>query len=223
MGKIDGVEGSQAVKRKDSIWRHARIGVPKYSTPNELWDDALRYFEWCDNNPVDGSVIVTRYKKEKRGGHKELKMQDMQNNVDRPYTIFGLCAFTGITDWPNFKIYNMEREGFRDVIRTIENVIASQQIDGALTGLFRENLASRLNGIAERVVADYDVNLTSEQKFTGFSFLPHTDGLPNSEQTKIASGEVIEKLPEPEPVYAEIIDAEEINGNENKREAEGSV
>lgn len=206
-------------KQKDSIWRHARVGVPRYATANELWDDALRYFEWCDNNPVDGSVIVTRYKKEKRGGHKELKMQDMQNNVDRPYTIYGLCAFTGISEWRNFKFYNIDREGFREVIATIENVIASQQIDGALTGLFRENLASRLNGLADKVTGDIDVNVNAEQRFTGFSFLPWTQGLQNSEQTKIASGEVTEELPQPEPVYAEIIDY----GTEDKRETEGGV
>lgn len=57
--------------------------------------------------------------------------------------------------------------------------------------------------------------------FHGFQFIPWTGGLNNSEQTKIASGEVVEELPpaEPEPVYAEIIDY----GSKNKREAEGSL
>lgn len=199
----------QPKKKKDSIWKHAKIGTPIYSKASQLWDDALAYFEWCDDNPVDAPVNIIRYKKEKHGGTKEMKKQDQQENVSRPYTLFGLCAFTGITSWARFKAKYRDLEGFEDVILTIENVIASQQIDGALTGVFKENLTARMNGLAERQVADIngEVEVNENHKFSGFSFLPWTPGVENSDQSKIASGEVME-LPEPEKehVYAEIID-----------------
>lgn len=65
-----------------------------------------------------------------------------------------------------------------------------------------------------------------ETKFTGFSFLPWTDGLANSEQTKIASGEEIKELPVPEPEervvdYAEIVSIEDVK--QRKQETAGGL
>lgn len=205
------MEEPKEKKKKDSIWKHAKIGTPQYKKPEHLWNDALLYFEWCDENPVDAPINVIRYKKEKHGGSKEMKKQDQQENISRPYTLYGFCAFTGISRWGKFKEKYREIDGFDDVIQTIENVIASQQLDGALTGVFKENLTARLNGLADKQQAEIngELDVNNEHKFTGFSFLPHTDGLMNSEQTRIASGEVIalpESVKESEPLYAEIID-----------------
>jgi len=230
MVKADIVEQPEK-KKKDPIWKHAKFKYRQYKKAEELWEDALLYFQWCDDNPVDAPINVIRYKKEKHGGSKEMKKQDQQENISRPYTLFGLCAFLGITKWANFKISYASKEGFEDVMLTIENIIASQQIDGAMTGVFKENLTARLNGLADRnqqeINGEFEVN--SEHKFTGFSFLPWTNGLNNSEQTKLASGE-IKELPietnlqdvDNEPVidYAEIVRVEDVP---DKRKAERSV
>lgn len=200
------MEQPEQKKQKDPIWKHARTKQMQFKTADELWDAAKEYFEWCDNNPVDAPISVVRYKKEKHGGSKEMKKQDQQENISRPYTLYGFCAFAGIRRWYAFKEKYVGVEGmddFEDVIMAIENVVASQQIDGAMTGVFKENLASRLNGLADRNVQEVNGEVKSEVKFTGFGFLPFTPGLVNSEQSKIASGEVVE---EQEPEYAEIID-----------------
>lgn len=198
-------------KTKDPIWKHTRIGVPKYATPDDLWQDAIRYFEWCDGNPVDATISVTRYKKEKHGGHKEMKKQDQHENITRPYTFYGLCAFTGISAWSSFKSTYLSKEGFADVIYAIENIVASQQIDGAMAGVFKENLTSRLNGLADKQLQEVsaEIDLGTKQ-FNGFSFLPWTPGLQNSDNTQIASGEIEPEKKEPEPIYAEVVDFEEI-------------
>lgn len=47
--------------------------------------------------------------------------------------------------------------------------------------------------------------IKQEHTFAGFSFLPYTEGLQNSNQSRIASGEIQEQK-EKEPVYAEVID-----------------
>lgn len=208
---------SSKTKQKDPIWKHAKFKPNEYRSPSDLWDDATQYFDWCDNNPVDAPMITVRSKKEKHGGHKEARMQDQRENVSRPYTLYGLSAFLGVRDWRHFKAKYIDKgEEWEDVIRTIENVVASQQVDGAMTGVFKENIVCRLNGFVDKVSADVnaDIETNTNVKFTGFGFLPWTPGLTNSEGTRIASGEEIQELPpaeqkEEEPVidYAEIIDA----------------
>lgn len=224
------MEQQESKKKKDPIWRHAKFRAREYRRADELWEDAMLYFEWCDENPVDAPISVIRYKKEKHGGSKEMKKQDQQENVTRPYTLYGLCAFLGIARWYKFKAQYIEKEGFEDVLLTIENVIASQQIDGAMTGVFKENLTARLNGLADKTQQELngEIEVNTEHKFTGFSFLPYTAGLGNSEQSRIASGEVIEELPvaetvvveEPEKVidYAEIVSEDEVPIGKRKAE-----
>lgn len=206
----------EARKPKDAIWKHAKIGNPEYKRAQELWNDALLYFEWCDNNPVDAPVNIIRYKKEKKGGTKEMKKQDQQENVSRPYTLYGFCAFTGITVWSKFKAKYTDPEKylhwdeFEDVIKTIENVIASQQIDGAMTGVFRENLTARLNGLAEKNQQEISGEVETRHNFTGFNFLPTAKdyGLPVAETPK-------ELESEPKPIYAEVVDYESIESQTN--------
>lgn len=220
-------EQEQQKKKKDPIWKHAKLRHRLYKKPDDLWEDALAYFQWCDDNPVDAPISIVRYKKEKHGGSKEMKKQDQQENISRPYTLYGLCAFLGITKWSQFKATNIGRDGFEDVILTIENVIASQQLDGAMTGVFKENLTARLNGLADKTQQELngDLEVNTTHKFNGFSFLPWTDGLSNSEQTKVASGEEVKELPQAKPErvidYAEIISVEDVPID--KRKAERSV
>lgn len=217
------MDDKEQKKKKDSIWKHAKVGTPEYKKPQDLWNDALLYFEWCDENPVDAPINVIRYKKEKHGGSKEMKKQDQQENISRPYTLYGFCAFTGITKWSSFKakMTNPEKvlrwQEFEDVILTIENVIASQQIDGAMTGVFKENLTARLNGLADKNQQEIsgEINDNKNVRFTGFNFLPTAKdfGLPDTEPQEIE----IPKEPEKEkvPLYAECIDYEPVESQTN--------
>jgi len=205
---------------KDPIWRHARIGRRMYETPEELWEDAQRYFEWADENPIKGQTATTKSKKNKRGNKEEEKVEASLSNTTRPYTLPALCTFCGIKRWGDFKAKYMPIAGFEDVISAIENIITSQQLDNAMVGIFKENLTARLNGIADTQIAEgyfaIDAGNGNGKQFNGFSFIPFTDGLVNSEEARIASGEVqlIEEASNEEeskePLYAEIIDE---NGN----------
>lgn len=206
------MEEKEAKKPKDSIWKHAKIGNPEYKRPKELWDDAIAYFEWCDKNPVDGYVNITRYKKEKKGNENEAKKQDHKMQVTRPYTLFGFCAFSGITSWARFKAKYTDPEkylhasDFDDVIRTIENVIASQQVDGAMAGMFKENLVARLNGIADKTQQEVEGSVETRHNFTGFNFLPTAKDYGLVEEPKISIEEEKPKV----PLFAEVVDYESV-------------
>lgn len=212
------LEDKETKKKKDSIWKHAKIGTPEYKRPTDLWNDALLYFEWCDENPVDAPINVIRYKKEKHGGSKEMKKQDQQENISRPYTLYGFCAFTGITKWSSFKAKMTDPEKvlrwqeFENVIMTIENVIASQQIDGAMTGVFRENLTARLNGLADKNQQEISGETEVKHNFTGFNFLPSAKDF-GLEAPSPSAIEQPEK--EKQPIYAEIVDYESVEPQAN--------
>lgn len=113
-----------------------------YKTAEELEKAIEGYFAWADANPIRGARQVRS-----KDGEKAVS-DDM---LPRPYTLFGMCDFVRICDWSGFKRENMEREGFADVIYWAENKIKAQQVEGAMAGLYRENLTARLNGIAETI------------------------------------------------------------------------
>ena len=121
----------------------AEIGRPyKFATAQDLQVAAQSYFDWCDKNPIRGARIV---KSDDDG--KETR-DDM---YPRPYTFEGLCLHIGVSDWSMFCTSNKNREGFADVLAWIRNTIRKNQIEGAIIGLYKENITARLNGIAENM------------------------------------------------------------------------
>ena len=57
------------------------VGRPRKYTPQELWETACKYFEWCDSHPW------TKYEPIKSGADAG-KLIEMQLKI--PYTIEGL-------------------------------------------------------------------------------------------------------------------------------------
>lgn len=117
-------------------------GQYQFKTPQELKDAAQSYFDWCDSHPIRGARVV-----KSEGDDKETR-DDM---YPRPYTFEGLCLHINISDWSMFCTSNKKREGFPEVLSWIRNMIRKQQIEGAVVGLYKENITARLNGIAENM------------------------------------------------------------------------
>lgn len=119
---------------------------PKYATAKALWMKFLDYVAWADANPIEVFNRVSG----KGDTHKQKFREESKGNVQRPYTLIGFMAFAGISNWTEFKgTQHAQKQDFFRVIRAIENTIQSQQIDGAMVGLYSSNLTARLNGIAE--------------------------------------------------------------------------
>src|SRR5688572_18907649 len=78
------------MKQQEHHWQVVRRGgIVVSNTPEELWENACAYFEWCDNNPIETSNNI---KVGKAAG------QDLSNKYIRPYTIKGLCLHCGIME-----------------------------------------------------------------------------------------------------------------------------
>lgn len=59
-----------------------------YSSPDFLLDEAYKYFEWCKKSPLYKRGVL-------KGGMQAGRVIKVE--VDRPYTIEGLCVFAGIS------------------------------------------------------------------------------------------------------------------------------
>lgn len=136
---------------KDKLWQVVQCPVGgrprKFKSPLELWNKALEYFQWVDDNPwqrKNGSSATTQ-----SGMSSSNHLNQNVQLFPRAYTLYGLCAYIGMTKWADFKKSYIDKAGFSEVIHAIENVITAQQVDGAMIHQFDSNLVARLNGIAD--------------------------------------------------------------------------
>ena len=148
----EGRKTEDQLKRK-KLWQHMNpVGrPPKFKNAKMLWESAVAYFEWADSHPISlegGSYIYRRMVK----GNDELKKAENNGTAPRPYTLAGLCTHAGIRKhWADFrKEYAQKGEEFSDVLNAIENIIRTQQVEGAMVNLYNANLTARINGITDR-------------------------------------------------------------------------
>lgn len=106
-----------------------------------MWEEAGKYFRWCDNNPL----IEVDFR-----GKDAIEVYIPKKRV---YTIQGLCLyFDANTDfWNQFKhSQTAKRMDFSSVIRQIENTIYNQKFSGAVAGFFNANIIARDLGLADK-------------------------------------------------------------------------
>lgn len=115
-------------------------GRPRKYTPDELWETACKYFEWCDAHPW------TKYEAIKSGADAG-KLIEIPLKI--PYTLEGLCFFCGVEE--NFLRSNKENNGeYSTVVKQIYKVIEGQQFTGASVGAFNSNIIARKLGLVEK-------------------------------------------------------------------------
>ena len=164
--------------KKTPIYKRVKIGRPaKFPTAEDLWREALAYFDWCDENP-----ITTNNKRKKSRSDTSESQSMEQEPVSRPYTLDGLCLWCNIlTPWATFKRdcgRRADAEDFAIVINACEQCVRDQQVTGAMIGLYSERLTARLNGITDK----QELEVNSRQ--TNITF---------DEYVRMLNGETIEK------------------------------
>ena len=141
----------------NSIWRESyeRLkgkgwGSPRlFETPDDLLDVAIRYFEWCDSNPLPEEKVF----------HSQGVITKSVHNHPRPYNYSGLFVFGGFTDatWYEYKKY----PEFSSVIDFITQTVRDQKMNGGLAGYFNANLVARDLGL--RDAQDVDQKISGHQ------------------------------------------------------------
>lgn len=143
-------------KPGNQIWMQAKLmgksGRKRiHETASDLFDEAMEYFEWSENNPIQNYIISA--------GKRIL------SPLRRPFTLHGLCVYMGVntryitdieeralgkTD-PTKPDYSERESDFSQVCFHIREIIYQQKYEGAAVGQFKENLIARDIGLHESV------------------------------------------------------------------------
>lgn len=136
------------------------LNPKKFKSPKELWEKACEYFKWCNENQWVKKEIL-------RGSDGTGKLMDVP--VGRPYTLQALCRFLNI-ERQTFINYGKAEgyETFFEVVKAIREIIESNQMEGAILGAYKENIISRMLGLAEKV----DMGLEDKRKSVDDLFPP---------------------------------------------------
>lgn len=122
------------------LWEVARGPgqPPKFSSPQEMWDRAVEYFQWCGKHQII----------EERTGFYQGEAASAFVGHKRPMTQRGLCVFLGIgiSTWHDYK----KRDKYSEVTARIEDVMFEQKFSGAATGQFNANIIARDLGLADK-------------------------------------------------------------------------
>lgn len=133
-----------AATKGNQWWRmrskHGRDAI--FTDPTVLLEACYEYFEatskrkWTKKDWVGKDAIeVTR-------------------ETETPYTLTGLCIFLGINtryldQFKDSETYKSNK-GFSTVISHIEEIIETQQIEGAMVGTFNHNIVARKLGLIDK-------------------------------------------------------------------------
>jgi len=122
-----------------------------FAEPDLMWAEALKYFEWCHNNPEKRAELV-KY---------EGSAVEEEVSVKRLYTMHGLCRFLNVNTayFRQFEAalrakgkenWSQKDMDFSTVIQLIKDTVEEQQIAGAASGFFNGNIISRLVGLVDK-------------------------------------------------------------------------
>lgn len=123
-----------------SHWEVLRQGVKiKIQSAEDLWNGALMYFKWCDDNPIIKKDVL-------RAGQQAGRIIHLES--PRPYILEALCLRLGIS--PDY-IYDCTKSKNQDdfffVARNILSIIYTQKLEYALVNVFNPIVAGKVLGL----------------------------------------------------------------------------
>jgi hypothetical protein len=117
-------------------------------TPELLWDEAVKYFEWI-------STKVWNKKEAIKSGDLAGTLIDIPTNT--PMSIESFCLYADI-DRDTFKNYESNEGSYKDffgVTKAIRTIIESQQFEGATVGAYNPNIIARKLGLVDKTGVDH--------------------------------------------------------------------
>lgn len=108
-----------------------------FESPEVLWGEACKYFQWCDKNPLNEI------------DYKGKDAEVVEYPRMRAYTWEGLELFLNITSLRDYKT-NESYKDFSQVITRIGKIIYTQKFEGAAAGLLNHNIIARDLGLTDK-------------------------------------------------------------------------
>lgn len=146
---------AQGAPKGNQFWKlRAKHGPPRlFTDPDALWESCLEYFEETDNRrDWDQADWV---------GKDALKVERPHRT---PYSRKGLCIYLGITfkTWTNYRNdgdaenATQLQKDLLQIITRVEEIIDTQQYEGAAVGAFKENIIARTLGLRDAIANEID-------------------------------------------------------------------
>jgi hypothetical protein len=133
-----------AAEKGNQWWRlrakHGRDAI--FTDPQKLLESCYEYFE---------ATSKRKWTKKDWVGKDAF---EVTRETDTPYTLTGLCIFLDINTqyFGDFKLsetYKSNKD-FSLVISHVEQIIETQQIEGAMVGTFNHNIVARKLGLIDK-------------------------------------------------------------------------
>jgi len=148
-----------------SIWEVAARRRTNFDSPEQLWLKFIEYCKWCDSHPL----YIEEQKKSPGKGQILTDSQGVQTYIPpedtvtlarkRPYTKTGFCVFAGVAS--NYlrlmRLEDRDAGGLKDnepwmaVLDMMDNVIFTNQYEGAAAGQFNPQIVQRGLGLVDKV------------------------------------------------------------------------
>jgi hypothetical protein len=121
-----------------------------FASPELLMEAVEEYLQFIDDSPWMNKEAI-------KGG--EFAGQIISIPTARPYTLSGLCLYLSCDTSYFRKFKTTCSVDFFTVISRIEEIILTQQVEGAMVGAFNSNLTARLNGISDKREIDHTLKV----------------------------------------------------------------
>lgn len=127
--------------------KHGRDKI--FTTPESMWEAAVEYFEWCEDNPL---IEVDFRGKE----NDKVELPKM-----RAFTLQGLCLylhvntvyFNDFADGLKGKTDQISKD-YSEIITRIRETIYDQKFSGAAAGFLNPNIIARDLGLRDKQEVD---------------------------------------------------------------------
>lgn len=119
-------------------WKVVASGGQTISnTPQQLWEKAVEYFKWCDNNPITAKRTMTSGKTQ--GDKVEVEYR-------RPYTVRAMCLHCNISERYINDIKNSHKvdSEWYIIVEKILYIIYTNNLEGALVDLYNPIMVSKV-------------------------------------------------------------------------------
>ena len=130
----------------ESLWKIAarKMGRPPvYNDPQELWEDALAYFKWAEENPLQ---------EEKAFAFQGVVTKESVDKM-RAFTLDGFLLHSGLAEstWYDYK----QKPEYSGVVKAIDRSIREQKFAGAAADLLNPNIIARDLGMKDTVANEH--------------------------------------------------------------------
>lgn len=122
----------------DQHWKVINAGGRTVSnTPEQLWEAAVDYFQWCDNNPIT-------YKRTLTSGKEAGKSMTVE--AKRPYSVKALCLHCSISEryLEDLRTLSDRSSEWYMVVEKIWYVIYTDNLEGALIDLYSPIMVAKV-------------------------------------------------------------------------------